>query len=298
MNIVVTGSLGNISKPLSQQLISEGHRVTVISSNTNKQTDIEAIGAKAAIGNIEDVTFLASVLTNADATYLMFPPINYFNMEVDLKAHISNQAKIYKMAIELSGVKNVVILSSAGAHTDIGTGILSFYYHAERILETLQDDVNILFIRPVGFYQNLFGQVYAIKTYGIIQANYGGDTKRPWVSPLDIASVIGSEIIKPLIRRRVRYVVSDEVSCNEIAHLIGAAIGKPNLQWKVVSDKETLNGLIAAGMNVKIAEGIVEMNAKNHSGTLYTHYEQNKPKLGTVKAKDFIKVFATIYNEM
>lgn len=33
MNIVITGSLGNISKPFATELIAKGHSVTVISSN-------------------------------------------------------------------------------------------------------------------------------------------------------------------------------------------------------------------------------------------------------------------------
>ena len=59
MNIVVTGSLGHISKPLTKDLLQKGHSVTVISSKPERQKDIEAIGAKAAIGTMEDVHFLS-----------------------------------------------------------------------------------------------------------------------------------------------------------------------------------------------------------------------------------------------
>ena len=58
MKIVITGSLGNVSKPLTESLVKKGHSVTVISSKVEKQNAIEAIGAKAAIGTIEDVDFL------------------------------------------------------------------------------------------------------------------------------------------------------------------------------------------------------------------------------------------------
>jgi len=37
MKIVVTGSLGNISNPLTQELVQKGHSVTVISSNAERQ---------------------------------------------------------------------------------------------------------------------------------------------------------------------------------------------------------------------------------------------------------------------
>lgn len=52
MKIIVTGSLGHISKPLTQALVKNGHAVTVISRKAEKQKDIESLGAKAAIGSI------------------------------------------------------------------------------------------------------------------------------------------------------------------------------------------------------------------------------------------------------
>lgn len=51
MKLVITGSLGNISKPLTKELVSKGYSVTVVSSNAEKQKDIEATGAKVLIEN-------------------------------------------------------------------------------------------------------------------------------------------------------------------------------------------------------------------------------------------------------
>ena len=41
MKIIVTGSLGNISKPLANQLVANGHGVTIVSSDANKVNEIE-----------------------------------------------------------------------------------------------------------------------------------------------------------------------------------------------------------------------------------------------------------------
>jgi uncharacterized protein YbjT (DUF2867 family) len=71
MKIIVTGSLGNISKPLTKALIQKGHSVTVISSKGERQDEIEAMGAKAAIGTFQDVDFLTKTFTGADIVYLM-----------------------------------------------------------------------------------------------------------------------------------------------------------------------------------------------------------------------------------
>jgi nucleoside-diphosphate-sugar epimerase len=42
MKVIVTGSLGNIGKPLAKELVQKGHTVTVISSKPEKQKDIWA----------------------------------------------------------------------------------------------------------------------------------------------------------------------------------------------------------------------------------------------------------------
>ena len=70
MKIVVTGSLGHISKPLVQELVKKGHSVTVISSNAARQADIEALGAKAAIGTMKDADFLTATFTGAESISL------------------------------------------------------------------------------------------------------------------------------------------------------------------------------------------------------------------------------------
>ena len=191
----------------------------------------------------------------------------------------------------------MVQLSSIGAHIDQGNGILAFYYQVEDILKQLPSDVGITFMRPVGFYYNLFGFINTIKTQGVIASNYGGDDKKPWASPIDIAIAIAEEITTPLADRKVRYVASEEITCSEIASILGAAIGKPDLKWIVIPDEQLLKGMIASGMNPKIAAGLVEMNVSSHSGKLYEDYYLHRPELGKVKMKDFAKEFAAVYNK-
>jgi uncharacterized protein YbjT (DUF2867 family) len=319
MNIVVTGSLGNISKPLTQTLVQQGHSVTVVSSKPERQKDIEAIGAKAAIGTVEDASFLAATFTGADAVYCMLPRFNNFDPTA-LKVETARKlATAYAEAIQTSGVKRVVYLSSIGAHLEKGNGLLRFHHAAESIMQGLPADVAITFMRPVGFYYNLFDFVDMVKgkgflgrfltlrysgvldaitgKTGIIAGNYGADDKMPWVSPIDIAAAIAEEIVMPLSGRKVRYVASEELTCNEIAHTLGTAVGKPYLKWAMMSDKQMLSGLKMFGIPESSADGIVEMNASMHSGKLFEDYYQNKPQLGKVKLKDFAKEFAAVYNQ-
>jgi uncharacterized protein YbjT (DUF2867 family) len=298
MKITLTGSLGHIGKPLAIALIQKGHAVTVLSSNPGRQQEIEAIGARAAIGTMQDAGFLANAFTGADVVYLMesLGEGFFFDQELDYMTAITDIGKNYKQAIEQAGVKQVIHLSSIGAHTNKGNGLLAFHYEVEGILNQLPVDVSIKFLRPVGFYYNMLAFIPTIKNQGSIISNYGGDEKEPWVSPLDIAAVIAEEMETPSKGRTVRYIASDEVSPNELARILGGAIGKPDLQWVVVSDEQALNGMLGAGMNPKVAKGLMEMNASRRGGVLYQDYQLHKPILGGIKVKDFAKQFAAVFN--
>ncbi|HVU96956.1 MAG TPA: hypothetical protein VHE34_17120 [Puia sp.] len=175
-------------------------------------------------------------------------------------------------------------------------------------------------MRPVGFYTNLYdfktsiqgkGFLGAFLTLrfsglwsllsgkrGVIAANYGADDRNPWVSPLDIASVVAEELTGPFTARMFRYIASEELTCNQIAQIIGEAIGKPYLKWALMSDKSMLSGLKMFGMPESRARGVVEMNAGIHNGRVNEHYYRHRPEvMGKVKMKDFAKDFAATYHQ-
>jgi uncharacterized protein YbjT (DUF2867 family) len=295
MKLVITGSLGNISKPLAEQLVQQGHTVTVISSNPDKAQAIKALGAIPAIGSVEDPAFLAAAFKGADAVYLMEPPGGFFDPNFDIYEHCNRLAHSFAEAVQQSGVKRIVHLSSIGAHTGKGNGILAFHYNVEQILNQLPSDVAIAFMRPVGFYYNLLSFIPVIKSQGAIVSNYGGDDKEPWVAPVDIAAAVAKMITQPFEGRTVHYVASDELSPNEVAAILGKAIGQPNLTWVAIPDEQLLNGMLAMGMNAGIARGMIEMNASRRGGRLYEDYFRHRPVLGKTKMTEFAKDFAAAY---
>lgn len=294
MNITLTGSLGRIGAPLADQLLKNGHHVTIISSNHAKQSTIEELGATAAIGSIEDVTFLAKTFAGSDIVYLMEPPPNFLDKTTNTHEQWTGLAKTYKQAVELSGVTNIIHLSSIGAHTTDGVGMLASHYYVEQILNTLPAAVSIKFMRPVGFYYNMFAFIPSIKAAGAIFQNYGGDEKEPWVSPLDISDAIVEEMQSPFEGRSIRYIASEEISPNEIARILGNAIGKPDLQWIVIPDTQFEERLLQIGFNAQSAKGLTEMNiGRRHH--LYDDYNRHRPTLGNIKVTDFAKDFARAY---
>lgn len=300
MKITLTGSLGNIGKPLTQLLVSAGHQVTVISSKAERVSEIESLGAVAAVGSIQDAEFLTATFKDADAVYLMeaWEGIgSIFDKEIDFLAEFKKIARNYVTAVQQSGVKKIIHLSSIGAHSDRGTGSLSVHYNVEQILRTLPEDVSIKFMRPVGFFSNIYRWLPAIKSQNAIIQSYGGDRKEPWVSPYDIAATIADEMEKPFTGKTVHYIASDEVSPDDIATALGNATGNTDLEWKVISGEALLDQMLSAGVNGWIAEGMIAMQKAQGDGSLYEDFYANKPTLGKIKLEDFAREFSQIYNK-
>lgn len=293
MKFVVTGSLGNISKPLAEKLVAAGHDVTVVSSKADKVAQIEALGAKAAIGSVEDVAFLTKTFSGADAVYTMVPP--HFGA-ADWKKYIAGIGENYAAAIKASGVKNVLNLSSMGAHMPEGCGPVSGLFFVEKALNALEG-VNVKHLRPGFFYTNFLANVGMVKHMGIIGGNYGENVTLVIAHPDDIAEVAAEELLSLSFKgKSVRYLASDEKTTHEVASVFGKVIGKPELPWVNFKDEDTLAGMLQAGLPEEIAKNYAEMGAAMRSGEMDSDYKVNRPAvLGKTKLEAFAPVFAAVY---
>lgn len=140
------------------------------------------------------------------------------------------------------------------------------------------------------------GFIPTIKRTGKILANYGGNDNIGWVSPYDIAETIAEELCSSFKGTKVRYVISDELSCNDTATLLGNAIGNPDLKWETITDEQMLLQLLSIGMAPNLAAGLVEMNSAMHSGKLLEHFYQHRPTtVGAIKVSDYALEFAKVY---
>lgn len=292
MKIIITGSVGNISKPLAAALIGEGHQVTIISSSRDKVPAIEALGATAAIGSVGDENFLAGTFSGADAVYTMVPP-NF--AAPDFRAYANATGKNYATAIQKAGIKKVVNLSSIGAHLDNGTGPIKGLHDVELVLDAIEG-IDITHLRAGFFYINFFGNIDMIKHMHIIGSNYDGSTVLRMVHPADIAAAAAKAIttaVSPGIK--IQYIVSDERSAKEVAGVLGNAIGKPELPWVAFSDEQALGGMLQAGLPQEMASLYVEMGKAAGDGRLWEDFEKNKKVTGTTKLEDFAREFAKVY---
>jgi uncharacterized protein YbjT (DUF2867 family) len=294
MNYVITGSLGNISQPIVKKLVAAGHSVKVITSNQQRVADIEALGASAAVGSVEDIAFLKEAFAGADVVYTMVPPKWD---ATDWKDYIGKIGNNYAEAIKVNGIKWVVNLSSVGAHMVEGCGPVSGLHRAEEALNQLQD-VNILHLRPGYFYSNLLANIGMIKNMGIIGSNNSPDDTMVISDTSDIADVAASALLNLDFKgHSISYLASDETTPSKIASALGTAIGNPALTWVQFTDEQSIAGMMQAGLSEEVAKNYTEMGAAMRSGKMFEDYANHKPAtFGKVKLEDFATDFATAYN--
>ncbi|RPE09205.1 NAD-dependent dehydratase [Chitinophaga lutea] len=293
MNITLTGSLGNISSKLTEILVGKGHQVTLISQQPSRAAQIEAMGATAAIGSVEDESFLRSAFSGADAVYTMVPP-NF--SAPDYNAFVRNVQDRYAAAIEATGISHVVNLSSSGSPLS-GSAPLQGYENLETRLDRLTG-TSILHLRPGGFYSNFYGSIPLIRHQGIIGNNFDASATMIMSHPHDIAEAAATALhTRSFAGKEILYIVSDRKTGHEAAQIIGHAVGRPELQWVRFPDDQLLDALVAGGFSRDAAQHyIVDMGIAIREGLLDAHYQQNThEEWGTRSFDVFASEFAQAY---
>jgi uncharacterized protein YbjT (DUF2867 family) len=295
MKITTTGSLGNVGKPLVKLLIAAGHDVTVITANAERKAVIEALGAVAAIGSVNDANFLRQAFTGADAVYTMTPPAMGSSNIIE---NIANVGEAYAQAINKSGVKRVVMLSSIGADASQGTGPVKGVNRVEQTFKQLSE-VNVTILRAGNFYYNFFRDIPMIKNRHILGSNYSGNDKLVLAHPEDIAAAIAEQLQSEGNGIEVKYIVSEVLSGNEVAAILGNAIGEPNLPWVEFPDEQFKQGMLSVGLPPELADLLTEMGQGIRAGIMTKDFFETKSEItGKIMFKQFAEEFKSRYQQV
>ena len=293
MKITTAGSTGNVGLPLVKLLVSAGHEVTVITSNSERRNAIEALGARAAVGTISDPEFLTNAFTGADAVFTMTPPA----MGTNIIENIAQAGNAYAEAIRTSGVQRVVMLSSIGAELAEGTGPIKAVHRVEQSFQQLQG-VNLTILRSGYFFYNFFRDIPMIRNQHVLLNNYGGADKLLFAHPKDIAAAIAEELQTTGSGIEVKYMVSDILTGDEVAVALGEAIGMADLRWLAVPDAELEQGMRAAGLPQELAGLITEMGRATREGLVTADFFESAAEVsGRTKLAEFAAEFRKKYEE-
>lgn len=295
---VITGSLGHISKPLAEALIKAGQQVTIITSKQDRVAEIAALGATAAVGSVEDPSFLNRAFAGADAVYLMIPP--QYQFTGTFRDYQHRVADAYVAALSSQQIKYAVLLSSIGAQMGKGAGPIDGLAYLEKKLAGISG-LNAVFLRPSYFYDNLFTMIPLIKGMNIMGSNFFGERTEKLVltDTRDIAIAAADALLHLDFKGTViRHIASDARTTDEIASTLSNAIGKPGIPWVTFSDEQSLNGMLQAGLPPTLAQDYMDMGRGFRSGDIQKDFWAQPPTAwGQTKLEDFATAFAAAFNK-
>jgi uncharacterized protein YbjT (DUF2867 family) len=261
---VITGATGNTGHGVALKLLARGEQVRVVGRSAKRLEPLVKKGAEAFVADIADTGALTKAFSGAKGVYAMIPPdVN----TPDVLAHYQRVGDALAAAIEKSGVKYAVVLSSVGADKADKTGPVVGVYNLEKKLGAIPG-LNALFLRPAGFMENLLSQVGVIKAFGTMAGPVKGDLPIPMIATRDIGDAAADALLQLDFHGKSTRELQGarDVTNTEAAKIIGAAIGKPDLTYKQMPAAQLKPGFMQMGMSSNMADLLLELADAQNSG--------------------------------
>jgi uncharacterized protein YbjT (DUF2867 family) len=289
----IMGATGNIGSKIVNIMLEKGEKIRAVGRSAQRLQTTVNMGAEPAVGDVADVSFLARAFEGAAAVFAMIPPAYG---TADFRRYYNEIGDNIATAIQDTGVRYLVFLSSHGAHLAEKTGPIKGLYDAEQRFNTL-DEVHKLYLRPTYFMENLLAGIGLIKNMGINGSGIRADTRFAMIATQDIASVAAEHLIKKdfsgtLIRELFG---QRDLSMNEVTGILGEKIGKPDLTYVHFSTEEEKKGLMDFGMSDDASDQMVELNQAISNGLVAVNQPRTPENTTQTTIEEFAEVFARIY---
>jgi uncharacterized protein YbjT (DUF2867 family) len=261
---VITGATGNTGRIVADRLLEQGRKVRVLGRSQERLQPFIARGAEAVAADLTDQAALAQAFRGVDAVYAMIPPNG---ASPDFRAEQHRITEAIAAALEQSGVKYAIALSSVGADKEAGTGPVAGLHEFEERLNGIAG-LNVIHLRAGYFMENTLGQAGAIKMLGKTAGPLRGDLKLPMIATRDIGNA-AADLLAALdfTGKEARELLGQrDLDMNEATRIIGQAIEKPALSYVKLPDLMMKPAFIQMGMSSNIAGLILEMAGALNSG--------------------------------
>jgi uncharacterized protein YbjT (DUF2867 family) len=289
--IAITGATGNIGSKITADLLSKGQNVRCIARTVDNLKSFAVKGADIATVSLEDTAALSNAFRGVEAVFVMIPP-DY--QALDFRAFQNTIGGSISKAVETSGVKYVVNLSSQGAHLSDKTGPIKGLHDQEQRLNKLKG-VNILHLRPTYFMENLLANIDMIKQMNIMGSAIRGDMKLPMIATQDIAQFAAERLLKKdFSGMTVKDLLGQrDVSMNEAAEIIGKKIDKPDLKYVQFSYEDTEKALVDMGFSADVAGLFIEMSKAFNQKLINT--PRTRENTTDTPLEEYAGVFARLF---
>ena len=264
---VVLGASGNTGHIVARNLLAQQKKVRVVGRNAAHLQPFAAQGAEVFVGDLTDASALTKALQQADSAYVMIPPNLSTN---DPQSYQERVTDSIAAAVKSAGVKNVVVLSSIGADKPSGTGPVIGLHNFEQKLNQI-DSANVLFLRAAYFMENTLAQAAIIRMMGSAAGPLRPDLKVPMIASRDIGAAAADALLKPDFHgKQTRELLGHrDLNYNEVAAIIGKAIGKPDLKYVQPPKQQIQGGMVQSGMSNEFAALLLDMTDALNSGYMH-----------------------------
>jgi uncharacterized protein YbjT (DUF2867 family) len=255
--IVITGATGKTGRPTAEALLAGGEKVRVIGRDAKRLEPLVQKGAEAFVGNAEDAASMTKAFEGATAVYLMLPEDI---SQQDMRAHQERVSDSYAAAVANARVPYAVALSSIGAQHAEKTGPIVGLHNVEQKLNRIAG-LNILYLRPGYFMENLFMSIAPLRSMGILPGGLTGDLPMPWIATKDIGAYAAVRLAARDFSGSSTQELHGQrdISMKEAASVVGKAVGKPNLGYMQVPFMMLEPALVQMGLPKGTAALLIEM---------------------------------------
>ncbi len=194
----VAGVTGHTGSLVARNLLNRGEPVRAIVRSREHIYKWKDRGAEVVVADLNDEQALAFVLEGVKGAYLLTPQSVYDSNPLDKWAR-QNQSIV--SAAQKAQLKNVVFLSSIGAHQDKHTGLMQALHDAEQKFHSAGLPVTIL--RSAFFYENWIHALDSVHEKGLLPTFFKSSQSIPMVSVVDVAHTAVDLLLNPAETRRV-----------------------------------------------------------------------------------------------
>jgi len=249
----VAGVSGHTGKVVAETLLAQNQKVRVIVRDAAKGEEWKTRGAEVAAADLGDADALTKALRGVSGAYLLLPPMmSSTNVRNDNARKVAAIAK----AVDASGVKHVVFLSSIASQHDAGTGPILSTHDAEVALSKSNADVT--FLRAPYFMENLAGSLYALDK-GELPAFLELDKPFPMAATQDIGTAASKLLLESGHGKSVVELHGPrEYSQKDVAVVLSKITGR-TVTAKQGPEDAMVPALTAAGLNTHWAALYQEM---------------------------------------
>ena len=261
---VVMGATGNTGQIVAQNLINAGKPVRVLGRDASRLAKLAVAGAEPYVCNVQDGAALTNAFAGATAVYAMIPPNP---ASENFRAEQDEATLAIANALEQARVTHVVTLSSVGADKESSTGPVVGLHQLEQSLNRIAG-LNVLHLRAAYFMENTLTQIGVIQGMGLTAGPLKGDLKLPMIATRDVGERAAAELLKlEFTHHQTRELLGQrDLSMNEVAKIIGEAIGRPDLKYVYLDNAQVRPALLRIGLSGNMADLLLEMTSALNSG--------------------------------